>query len=54
MASEKMRDRIKSEIEVGRLGRSDEVARVVHFLASDQASLITGQTWDGNRGQEMA
>jgi NAD(P)-dependent dehydrogenase (short-subunit alcohol dehydrogenase family) len=51
---EKMLDRIRSEIPVGRLGRADEIARVVHFLASDQASFITGQTWDINGGQEMA
>jgi acetoacetyl-CoA reductase/3-oxoacyl-[acyl-carrier protein] reductase len=51
---EKVLDRIKSEIPVGRLGRPDEVARVVHFLASDQSSFITGQTWDVNGGQEMA
>jgi acetoacetyl-CoA reductase len=46
-------DRIKSEIPVGRLGRPDEVARVVHFLASDHSSFITGAVWDVNGGQEM-
>ena len=51
---EKIIDRIKSQIPVGRLGRPDEIARVVHFLASDYSGFITGQTWDVNGGQEMA
>ncbi len=50
---EKVIERIKSQIPVGRLGRPDEIARVIHFLASDDSSFITGQWWDVNGGQEM-
>ncbi len=50
---EKVLDRIKSQIPVGRLGRPDEVARVVHFLASDHSSFITGAVVSVNGGQEM-
>lgn len=50
---EKIIDRIKSQIPVGRLARPDEIARVVHFLASDHSGFITGQVWDVNGGQEM-
>jgi NAD(P)-dependent dehydrogenase (short-subunit alcohol dehydrogenase family) len=50
---EKLRERIKSQIPVGRFGRPDDIARVVHFLASDYSSFITGAVWDVNGGQEM-
>jgi NAD(P)-dependent dehydrogenase (short-subunit alcohol dehydrogenase family) len=38
---EKMKDWIR-DTPMGRLGRTDEIASVVHFLASDAASLLTG------------
>jgi NAD(P)-dependent dehydrogenase (short-subunit alcohol dehydrogenase family) len=50
---EKVLDAIKAQIPVGRLGRPDEIARVVHFLASDQSSFITGAIWAVNGGQDM-
>ena len=50
---EKVLDGIKEKIPVGRLGRPDEIARVVHFLVGDQSSFITGATWDVNGGMDM-
>jgi acetoacetyl-CoA reductase len=46
-------ERYISLIPVGRLGRPDEVARVVHFLAEDDASYITGALIPVNGGLEM-
>jgi NAD(P)-dependent dehydrogenase (short-subunit alcohol dehydrogenase family) len=50
---EKVLDRIRAQIPLGRLGRPEEVARVVHFLCADASSFITGQVWAVNGGQEM-
>jgi acetoacetyl-CoA reductase/3-oxoacyl-[acyl-carrier protein] reductase len=50
---EKVLDRIRSQIPLGRLGRPEEIARVVHFLAADASCYITGQVWAVNGGQEM-
>ena len=44
---------IISQIPVGRLGHPEEVARVVHFLAADASSYITGQVWGVNGGLDM-
>ncbi len=50
---EKALDAIKENIPVGRLGRPDEIARVVHFLVADQSSFITGAVWSVNGGMDM-
>ncbi len=50
---EKVLDGIKAKIPVGRLGRPDEIARVVHFLVADQSSFITGAIWGVNGGMDM-
>jgi NAD(P)-dependent dehydrogenase (short-subunit alcohol dehydrogenase family) len=50
---DKVLDRIKTQIPLRRLGRPDDVARVVHFLAADTSSYITGQVWSVNGGMDM-
>jgi acetoacetyl-CoA reductase len=44
-------DSIISGIPVGRLGRAEEIARAVAFLASEDAGFITGSTITVNGGQ---
>jgi 3-oxoacyl-[acyl-carrier protein] reductase len=50
---DKVLDRIKDSIPLGRLGEPEEVARVVRFLSSDNAGYITGQVWGVNGGLDM-
>jgi acetoacetyl-CoA reductase/3-oxoacyl-[acyl-carrier protein] reductase len=50
---EKVIEKIKGQIPMRRLGRPEEVARVVHFLAADASSYITGQVWGVNGGMDM-
>ena len=50
---EKIRDSIVAQIPVGRLRQASEIARCVMFLASDEASFITGTTLTANGGQYM-
>jgi NAD(P)-dependent dehydrogenase (short-subunit alcohol dehydrogenase family) len=40
-----------SKVPMGRMGRAEEVAAVVHFLASDDASFVTGQCYDVSGGR---
>ncbi len=46
-------EKIVAKIPVGRLAQASEIARGVAFLASDNASFITGSTLSINGGQHM-
>jgi 3-oxoacyl-[acyl-carrier protein] reductase len=50
---EKVLNRIKGSIPMGRLAKPEEIARVVHFLAADASGYITGQVWGVNGGLDM-
>jgi len=45
---------IIAAIPVGRLGQPEDVARIVAFLARDDADFITGATFSLNGGQYLA
>ena len=51
--SDDRREDILKSISVGRLGKPDDIAGAVCFLASDKASYITGQTIHINGGMLM-
>jgi len=46
-----LNERILPLIPVGRLGEPEEIARIVVFLASEDAGFITGSTISANGGQ---
>ena len=51
--SDDRKEEILNSISVGRLGKPDDIAGAVCFLASDKASYITGQTIHINGGMLM-
>ena len=50
---ERVIEKILALIPLGRLGKPEEVARIVHFLSADASSYITGQVWGVNGGLDM-
>jgi acetoacetyl-CoA reductase/3-oxoacyl-[acyl-carrier protein] reductase len=46
---DKVMEKLTSQIPVS----PEEVVRVVHFLAADASSYITGQVWSVNGGMDM-
>ena len=50
---DEIRDSLLKQISLGRLGKPEEIAKVVSFLASDDAAYITGQTISVNGGMYM-
>jgi len=51
--SDEQKQRITSEIALGRLGSPDDIAEACLFLASDKAAYITGHTLSVNGGMYM-
>jgi acetoacetyl-CoA reductase len=51
--SDKVLEKIKGNIPLGRLGQPDEIAQMVAYLASEEAGFITGATLKINGGQYM-
>lgn len=51
---EAQRDALLTQIPLGRLGQAEEIANVVGFLASEQASYVTGTTIPVNGGMYMS
>jgi len=50
---ERIKDDIREDTPLGRLGTVEEIAEVVTFLASDRSSFITGEVIDANGGKDL-
>ena len=50
---EGIKEQIRDDTPLGRLGTVEEIADVVAFLASDHSSFITGEVIDANGGKDL-
>jgi 3-oxoacyl-[acyl-carrier protein] reductase len=50
---QRVQDQIRSEIPLGRFATIKEIASVVRFVASPEASYITGEILDVNGGIDL-
>jgi 2-hydroxycyclohexanecarboxyl-CoA dehydrogenase len=50
---EKLIDNMRASTQLGRLGKPEEVADAVAFLASDEATYVTGETLGVSGGLGM-
>ena len=51
--SQEVRDQMQANIPLGRFGGPEDIARAVAFLASEEASYVTGQVLSVNGGMVM-
>ncbi|RMF09027.1 MAG: 3-oxoacyl-[acyl-carrier-protein] reductase [Candidatus Neomarinimicrobiota bacterium] len=51
--SDEVKEKLIAQIPLGRIGSGEDVAHLVHFLASEEASYITGQTIAVDGGMTM-
>ena len=49
-----MKDFVKDNLPLGRFGRSDELASLVAFMASEKGSYLTGTSWNVDGGQSKS
>lgn len=50
---EHIKEQIRDDTPLGRLGTAEEIAEIVVFLASDRSSFITGEVIDANGGKDL-
>jgi 3-oxoacyl-[acyl-carrier protein] reductase len=51
---EAQRETLIQQVPLGSLGKAEDIANAVCFLASDQANYITGETLHVNGGMHMS
>ena len=51
--TDKAKEAVKTQIPLGRVGKVDDIAEVVTFLASEKASYITGQVISVDGGMSI-